>query len=58
MPKVVTPDPRPLSLSPMGNMTAGRLGHTATLLPKGGVLIAGGYNDGGGFLSSAEIYEL
>lgn len=39
-----------------GDMTTTRLGHTATLLTNGNVLIAGG--DGGrGVLASAELYE-
>lgn len=33
----------------------GRSGHTATLLPNGKVLVAGGYNNG--YLSSAEVYD-
>jgi hypothetical protein len=36
-------------------MANGRTLHTATLLPDGQVLVAGGYN--GGFLSSAELYD-
>jgi hypothetical protein len=45
-----------------GNMTGRRAGHTATLLPNGKVLIAGGWSvisDGafGGFARTAEIYD-
>ena len=43
-----------------GSMTEARTGHTATLLPNGQVLVAGG--QGGGFenpiLASAELYTL
>ena len=40
-----------------GSMTVARTVHTATLLPNGKVLVAGG--DGGhGFLASAELYSL
>jgi uncharacterized delta-60 repeat protein len=34
-----------------------RINHTATLLPNGKVLVAGGYNSGTGHLSSAELYD-
>jgi hypothetical protein len=39
-----------------GSPTAGRDAHTATLLPDGRVLLAGGYG-GSGLLASAELYD-
>jgi len=39
-----------------GNMTVSRAGHSATLLPNGQVLVAGGENSGAG-LASAELYD-
>ncbi len=39
-----------------GSMSAGRISHTATLLPNGKVLMAGGLNDIA-YLSSADIYD-
>ena len=38
-------------------MAAARHGHTATLLPNGRVLVAGGYNSTNDFLSSAELFD-
>jgi hypothetical protein len=38
-------------------MTARRAGHTATLLPDGRVLIAGGYGAGNSIIASAELYD-
>src|ERR1017187_4683747 len=40
-----------------GAQVAPRAYHTATLLPGGKVLIAGGYNSSSGLLSSAELYD-
>jgi hypothetical protein len=45
------------TISPTGNMTAPRSGHTATLLPNGQVLIAGGMERNGVFFRSAELYD-
>ncbi len=41
--------------SSAGNIDTKRSGHTATLLPSGKVLVAGGYN--GNYLSSAQLYD-
>ena len=51
----VSPTSKP-GFSPTGSMTAARSGHTATLLPDGRVLIAGGEDINGG-LASAELYD-
>jgi hypothetical protein len=48
-------DPTAGTFSPTGNLAAARESHTATLLPNGKVLIAGGY--GGSYLASAELYD-
>jgi hypothetical protein len=53
-------DPVNGTFAPTGSMTTPRDGHTATLLPDGKVLIAGGgprINGGGYSLSSAELYD-
>jgi hypothetical protein len=42
----------------IGAMSAGRFRHTATLLPSGKVLIAGGINSSDEPLSSAELYDV
>jgi hypothetical protein len=39
-----------------GNLNAGRYGHTATLLPDGRILVAGGHN-ASSWLTSAELYD-
>jgi len=43
--------------SPTGSMTIARFEHTATLLPSGKVLVAGGQNFTHGVLASAELYD-
>jgi hypothetical protein len=55
-------DPSAATFTATSSMTAARGSHTATLLPNGRVLIAGGYSDNGApafeatLLSSAELY--
>jgi hypothetical protein len=62
--KPVAAGDKDLSLSPAdaaftfsntGSLNTARANHTATLLPNGKVLVAGGWNDGA--LSSAELYD-
>jgi|GEM_PF-6576510 len=45
--------------TPTGTLRRSRANHTATLLPNGKVLIAGGFSSdpGAGFLNSAELYD-
>ena len=49
-------DPKTESFLRTGDMNARRAGHTATLLPNGKVLIAGGFTENG-MTASAELYE-
>ncbi len=44
------------TFTPAGNLNTARWGHTATLLNNGMVLLAAGYDDPVGYLSSAELY--
>jgi hypothetical protein len=52
-------DPVAVTWTPTGSMTTARSRQSATLLPNGKVLVAGGYNYSGGSLplASAEIYD-
>jgi len=50
-------DPRGGSFAKTGTMGTERVSHTATPLPNGEVLLAGGW-DRGGVLASAELYDL
>lgn len=52
----VAADPNLHSFRPTGDMGTVRKDHTATLLPDGKVLVAGGF-DGSAFLASAEIFD-
>ncbi|WP_375768525.1 kelch-like protein [Archangium gephyra] len=49
-------DPASGSWSATAPMASARVGHTATLLPNGKVLVLGGY-DGSSHLASAELYD-
>ena len=42
---------------PTGSLNTVRMTHTATLLPNGKVLVAGGYDGGSAYLASAELYD-
>nr|WP_315594967.1 kelch repeat-containing protein [uncultured Cupriavidus sp.] len=50
-------DPATGTWSPTGNLGQARKQQTATLLPDGRVLVAGGEDAGGGALASAELYD-
>ena len=45
------------SIAPTDSMSIARAAHTATLLPDGKVLIAGGMQRGGSYSKSAELYD-
>ena len=50
-------DPASGTWTPTGSMTQARWGHTATLLPDGRVLVAGGQSSERDQLASAELYD-
>ena len=50
-------DPATETWTRTGNLNIARYGHTATLLPNGKVLVAGGFASGIGALASAELYD-
>jgi hypothetical protein len=51
-------DPATGTFSPTGSMATGRIGHTATLLTNGLVLVAGGLtSDSKQSIGSAELYD-
>jgi WD40 repeat protein len=50
-------DPVSGTWSATGPMQVGRVGHTATLLPDGSVLVAGGSTNAGSLRRSAELYD-
>ncbi|KJK12525.1 hypothetical protein UB46_40775 [Burkholderiaceae bacterium 16] len=50
-------DPATGTWSPTGSLGQGRKQHTATLLPDGRVLVAGGEDSGDAALASAELYD-
>src|SRR5262249_42574182 len=45
----------PFQFEPTGSLATARNNHTATLLPSGKVLVAGGFENGS--LASAEVYD-
>jgi Galactose oxidase, central domain/Kelch motif len=50
-------DPATGTWAPTGSLAVPRVSHTATLLPNGKVLVAGGFNSNDGSLASAELYD-
>src|ERR1700738_1909106 len=47
----------PFSFGTTGGLSTARSNHTATLLPSGKVLVAGGFNSSSFYLASAELYD-
>ena len=45
------------TFKPTGSLATGRHGHTATLLPNGKVLVAGGYVANNANTATAELYD-
>ena len=54
---VTVPQVQAAGFTATGNLTTERYGHTATLLPNGKILIAGGSTFGGTYLATAELYD-
>lgn len=50
-------DPATGTFSPTGSLAVQRLGHRATLLPDGRVLVVGGLNNEDYYLASAEVWD-
>ena len=50
-------DPATGTWTTTGALSTARYDHTATLLPNGKVLVAGGYSISSDYLSSAELYD-
>ena len=50
-------DPASGTWTATGSLTTARRSHTATLLPNGKVLVAGGADNSVGYLASAELYD-
>src|SRR5690348_411670 len=55
-PVATLPGDAPFTFSNTGSLATARWAHTATLLPNGKVLVAGGGNSSA-FLTSAELYD-
>ena len=53
----LSPADAPFTFGNTGSLNTARSRHTATLLPNGKVLVAGGFEGGVGALSSAELYD-
>src|SRR6202030_328882 len=53
----LAPEATPFTFDNTGSLTTARARHTATLLPNGKVLLAGGFDSSGDALTSAELYD-